>query len=272
MKMLICSIGSKNRESTLHFAAKVAKALSADTHLLGVVHKERRVANLKQFLDNVAQTLIEQGLLAQTRVEVGRDEDVIMAETEGTEYDLVAAGALGDKRSRRALLNTVGMRIVERAQSSVLLIKGNRPSLSRVLVCFSGTKHGHLSVWTGAALACGAGAEATLLHVVDALPAMYTGLEQMEETLAELLQSDTDMSRELKWAAQVLHAECSFAEVKLRRGIVADEILGEGQDGNHDVIVLGSSQSAGGIVRALMGDLCREVVTRAQRPVLVVRP
>jgi nucleotide-binding universal stress UspA family protein len=131
---------------------------------------------------------------------------------------------------------------------------------------------GHLSVWAGAAIACGAGAQATVLHVVDALPSMYTGLEQMEETLAELLQSDTGKSRELKWAAQVVKAECDISELKLRRGIVADEILREGRMGDYDLIVLGSSRSAGGLVRALMGDLAREIVTRAERPVLVIRP
>ncbi len=272
MKMLICSIGSKQCKITLHFATEVAKALSADTTLLGIAHKERDTENLMRTLGTAAQDLASQGLPIHIRVKVGDAEEIAMAEMGQTTYDLVAVGALGGRRSRRALLESVGMRIVERASSSVLLIKGNRPNLSRILVCFSGTEHGHLSVWTGAALACGAGAQATLLHVVDALPAMYTGLEQMEETLAELLRSDTDMARELKWAAQVLNAECNFAEVKLRRGIVADEILREGQIGDYDLIVLGSSTYPGGFVRVLMGDLNREVVSRAQRPVLVVRP
>jgi nucleotide-binding universal stress UspA family protein len=101
---------------------------------------------------------------------------------------------------------------------------------------------------------------------------MYTGLEQMEETLAELLQSDTEKSRQLKWAAQVVKAECDISELKLRRGIVADEVLREGMFGDYDLIVLGSSRSSGGIVRVLLGDLTREIVTRASRPVLVVRP
>jgi nucleotide-binding universal stress UspA family protein len=141
-----------------------------------------------------------------------------------------------------------------------------------VLICASGAEHGHLAVWAGASLACGAEARATVLHVLDAMPAMYTGLEQMEETLAEFLQSDTDKARELKWAAQVVRAECEISEVKLRRGIVADEILREGQVGDYDVIVLGSPRQSGGLVRILMGDVAREVITRAQRPVLVVRP
>lgn len=272
MKMLICTIGSKRRKRTVRFGIEVAKALSAETTLLGVVNKKRQVESLKRSLDKAARVLTAEQLPVHVQVEAGNAEGIIMAEMGQTTYDLVAVGALGEKRSRRAFLDSIGMQIVERTGGSVLLVKGDRPSLSRVLICASGTEHGHLAVWAGALVSCGAGAQTTVLHVVDALPAMYAGLEQMEETLAELLQSDTEMARELKWAAQVVKAECDISELKLRRGIVADEVLREGQSGDYDLIVLGSSRSAGGLVRVLMGDLTREVVTRAQRPVLVVRP
>jgi nucleotide-binding universal stress UspA family protein len=272
MKMLVCTIGSKQHKNTLNFATAVARALAADTTLLGVVDRKRETEQLEQVLAKVAQDLAEAHLPVQLQVEAGNAEDIVMAELEQAAYDLVAIGALGGRRSRRAFFDSVGMRIIERAQSSVLLIKGNRPGLSRLLICASGTERGHPSVWAGASLACGAGAQATVLHVVDALPAMYTGLEQMEETLAELLESESDMARELRWAAQVVRDECEISELKLRRGIVADEILQEGQKGDYDLIVLGSSRSASGLVRVLLGDLTREVVSRALRPVLVVRP
>ena len=272
MHMLICTIGSKRRKSTLRFAQEVAKSLSARVMLLGVVSRKREAEELQQFLAQAAENLRGLGLETRVRVEKGNPEDVVMGEMENDVYDLVALGALGKKRSHHRFLSSVAMRIVERAESSVLVIKRSRPSLSRVLICASGREQGHLSVWAGAAVACGAKAQATVLHVVDALPSMYTGLEQMEETLAELLESDTEKSRELKWAAQVVKAECDISELKLRRGIAAEEILREGRVGDYDLIVLGSSRSAGRIVRVLMGDLARAIVTRAERPVLVVRP
>lgn len=272
MHMLICTIGSKQRKSTLRFSQEVARALAAQVTLLGVVYEKGKPEELARFLEKAADDLQELEIESRVRVEQGNPEDVVMGELKATPYDLVTLGALGTKRSHHRFLSSVAMRIIEKAETSVLVVKGDRPSLSRVLICASGTELGHLPVWAGAALACGAQAQATVLHVVDALPSMYTGLEQMEETLAELLQSDTKKSRELKWAAQVVKAECDISELKLRRGIVADEILLEGKNGDYDLIVLGSSRAAGGIVRALMGDLTREIVTRAERPVLVVRP
>ena len=271
-KILVCSIGSHRRRATLCFTAEVAKALSAETMLLGVVSRKRQVEPLERALVEVAQDLAGQGLPAHVRVEEGNAEAIVTAQMESTAYDLVAVGALGGNRSRRGLFNSVGMRIVEQAHGAVLLVKGERTSVSRVLISASATELGRASVQAGAALACGAGGSATVLHVVDAMPAMYTGLEQMEETLVELLQSDSDTARELKWAAEQVKIGCVSSELKVRRGYAADEILREGQEGDHDVIVLGSSRYVGSIVRVLMGDLTREVVGRAQRPVLVVPP
>ncbi|HSJ56065.1 MAG TPA: universal stress protein [Anaerolineae bacterium] len=272
MHILVCTIGSKQRETTLHFSLAVMRALAGRITLLGVVSKERNAAELFTFLNEAAAELVTEGLEVHVQVETGDAESLVMAELEAGEYDLVALGALGGKRSRRMFLDSVAMRIVERARVSVLCVKGNRTELSKVLICASGTEMGHLSVWAGAALACGAGASTTVLHVVDALPTMYTGLEQMEETLAELLQSDTQTASELRWAAQVVKAECEVSEVKLRRGIVVDEILHEAQRGDYDLIVIGSSEVGGGLRLALMGNLAREVMVRADRPVLVVRP
>lgn len=270
--MLVCTIGSTQRKDTLRCAAATAKALTAEITLLGVVDKQRKIVEFGRELDQEVKALSEQGVAAQMRVEAGDAEAIVMGEIQSSAYDMVVVGALGQKRSRRKIVDSVAMRIIERARTSVLLVKGSRSGISRVLICASASEYGHLAIWAGAAIACGADAQATVLHVVDPLPTMYAGLEQMEETLAELLQSDTEMSRELKWAAQVVRAECEISELKLRRGLAADEILQEGREGDYDLIVLGSSVAAGGLVRALMGDLTREIMARAQRPVLVVRP
>lgn len=272
MKMLICSIGSKKRKSTLRFAAEIAKALAAEVTMLGMADKERKVDEISSTMNEVASELAEHDLPVRVRVEVGNAEEALLAEIEEQTYDLVALGALGGKRARRSMVDSVAERVLETAEGSVLVIKGDRETVSRVLICFSCTERGRLSVWTGAAIACATGADATLLHVLTSMPAMYAGLERMEQTLAEFLQSDTEASNELKWAAQVIKAECKSAELKLRRGMVADEILREGRRGDYDLIVLGSSRSPGGVVRVLMGDIAADTVSRALRPILVVRP
>ena len=41
---------------------------------------------------------------------------------------------------------------------------------------------------------------------------------------------------------------------------------------HYDLIVLGSSRSAGGLVRIIMGDITSQILQQAKQPVLVVRP
>ena len=272
MRILICTEGSIQCEATLRFGAELAKVFSADTTLLGIAAKGQTGEQLRHVLDRTAQDLADWGLPVQVRLTTDHAEKVVTAELGRCAYDLVAVDALGGQRARHALLNLVAMRIVECSAGSVLVVKGGRSQLSRILICSSGTKYSRPSVQISSAIARAAGVQVTLLHVTEAMPIMYTGLKRMEETLTELLQTDTEQARELKWAVQLLRAEGGAAEVKLRRGMVADEILHEGRDGDYDLIVLGSSRSTRGLVRVLMGDVTRDVVSRAQRPVLVVRP
>ena len=68
MRMLICTIGSKRRKSTLRFATEVAKALSGRVTLLGVVSDEKDKDTLHHTLDKAAKRLEELGITAATRV------------------------------------------------------------------------------------------------------------------------------------------------------------------------------------------------------------
>ena len=272
MRMLVCSVGSKRSRVTTRFAASVARAVAADVTLLGLAGKERKAEKLARVLGKLGEELASSGLVVDVQVRLGSAEEIAIEETESGDYDIVAIGALARRRSLKGLLDSVARRIIERARVSVLVVKGNREALKRVLICASGTEQGRVVVRAGADLACRAGAQSTVLHVVDTMPAMYAGLDQMEETLAELLQSDSEKSRELKWAARTVEIECEAPELKLRRGVVADEILREGLAGDYDIIVVGSSRAAGGLVRVLMGDLTGELVGRAKIPVLVVGP
>ena len=107
MHMLICTIGSKRRKSTLRFAQEVAKALSSQVMLLGVATKKGKAEELGHFLAQAAHGLEKLGLETRVRVEKGNPEDVVMDEMEAATYDLIALGALGKKRTRHRFLSSV---------------------------------------------------------------------------------------------------------------------------------------------------------------------
>ena len=61
------------------------------------------------------------------------------------------------------------------------------------------------------------------------------------------------------------------AEVRLRHGIVIDQVFEEVRAGDYDLIVTGTSQARGLLGHYIMGDLTRSILNRANVPVLVAR-
>ena len=59
--------------------------------------------------------------------------------------------------------------------------------------------------------------------------------------------------------------------MRLRHGIVIDQVFAEVHEGNYDLIVTGTSQARGLLRHYIMGDLTRSILNRANVPVLVAR-
>ncbi len=57
MRMLICTIGSKRRKCTLRFATEVARALTGQVTLLGVVSREKDRDTLRATLSKTVKRL-----------------------------------------------------------------------------------------------------------------------------------------------------------------------------------------------------------------------
>jgi nucleotide-binding universal stress UspA family protein len=279
MRALVCSIGTERSRATLGFGAQVAAALEASTTLMGIVQTPQQRERVRQAMAEVQQWLMDQALPVEVDIrwdEATRRGDeaepVFLRELDSGHYDLVALGALGKLRSWRAFLASVAVHVLEHAHCSVLLIQGDPGPVERVLIGTAGHPKSRAAVRMGALLSCATGAAATLLHVMDAVPSMYTGLDRMDEDLSDLLQTETDEARELRWAAQVLEEQCYPGEIKLRRGVVVEELLEEAREGSFDLVVIGSSKAGRGLMRYLLGDVTRQVVTHAEVPVLVVHP
>jgi nucleotide-binding universal stress UspA family protein len=100
---------------------------------------------------------------------------------------------------------------------------------------------------------------------------MYTGLDEMDETLAELLQTDTPLAQHLRHGAQILAQHQVEAELELRRGTPTSEILQEIVEGNYDLVIIGASGAAGRLQEWLLGNVSREIVETCKCPILVVR-
>jgi len=269
MKLLICVGGLPYSVPTVRFGGLVARLASAKVVILNVIGREEEMTESEAVLALIYDMLDD--LDPSTKTRLGDPATEILQESREGGYDLVVIGTRDVLSLAELFTGSIARKAVKRIRASVLVIRGGRTQLRRVLVCTNGRSEDQPTVEAAASLACRAGAEITLLHVAGSIPSMYRGLDAMDEQLTELLQSGTPLSQHLSRAKAAIDSLGLPAELLLRRGAVASEILREADLHGYDLIVMGASRGSRQGRGLLMVDVTRQVVDRARRPVFVVR-
>ncbi len=272
MRVLICTDGSRYAEEAMRFGGLIAKGAKAHLTLLGVIEGPNETEKVRKSLERARDLLAQDVAALETKTKRGHAAEEILSETEEREYDLVVVGSRGRRGITRFLLGSTAARIVQHASISVLIVKGKRLSLRRILICTAGAERGEEDVRSGGMIARSTGAEVTILHVMSQLPlAPEARLEDLEATKEELLKRETPEAVHLRKGLQILRELGVGGEVKIRRGLVVNEILAEAEEGDYDLLVIGA-HAAPGLYRFLLDDLTTQIVLGSQRPVLVVKP
>jgi len=271
MKILICSDGTPAAETAIDLSRLLAAPLKAGTTLLGIAERPEDEQPLRSALHTQAQLLRQRGLSPDIIVESGEPVLQIAQQTSKTTYDLVVIGARWTGavgyywRSKRTY------EVIKTIQPPVLVAIGERKELKRFVICTGGKEFIERAVQFTGKLAAAVGASVTLLHVMAEPPAMFADLVRMEENVDQLLQSKSELGTNLRRQKRELDRLGVSAEVHLRHGIVIDQVFEEVREGNYDLIVTGTSQARGLLRHYIMGDLTRDILNRANVPVLVAR-
>jgi len=271
MKILICSDGTSSAETAIQLGGLLAGPLKAETTLLGIAETSEAEQPLRDAFRQHATSLESRGISPEIVVHSGEPIHQILDQTSKSKYDLVIigarwTGAVGEYwRSRKTY------EVIKTVQPPVLVAIGERKELKRFVVCTGGKEFIEQAVHFTGRLAAAVGASVTLLHVMAEPPAMYADLVRMEENVDQLLQSKSELGTNLLRQKRELERLGVSAEVRLRHGIVIDQVFEEVRDGNYDLLVTGTSQARGLLRHYIMGDLTRSIVNRANVPVLVAR-
>jgi nucleotide-binding universal stress UspA family protein len=270
MKVLICIRNLPYAEPTIHFGGLVAQLDDRpDISLMTVGAKDEDPDAVQARLDESYRLLDIP--TAKTYISLGDPLAEILKLAGEEKPDIIVVGGRDLEGIVEALLGTVTVKVVEQARASVLAVRSDRPAVQRVLLPIGGRKMKRRVVRMAVNLARAAGAEVTLLYVTDPVPTMYTGLEAMEERLDELLQTDTPIARHLLWSAQYIAEQGVTGGLKIRQGVVTDEIVRETIDGQYDLVVIGARSMSGPLGAMLMKRVTPRVVEQAACSVLVVR-
>jgi nucleotide-binding universal stress UspA family protein len=271
MKILICSDGTQSTETAIHLGGSLAGPLKAETTLLGIAETSQDEQPLRDALYKQAQLLQERGVSPAIVVQSGEPVRQIVDQTSKTNYDLVVIGARWIGATGHYWRSAKTYEVIKAIQPPVLVAIGECKQLKRFLVCTGGKEFIDQALQLTGKLAAVVNASVTLLHVMAEPPAMYADLVRMEENVGQLLESKSELGTNLGRQKKELERRGVSADIRLRHGIVVDQVFEEVREGNYDLIVTGTSQARGLLRHYIMGDLTRSILNRSNVPVLVAR-
>lgn len=273
MKFLVCSDGSERGSKVLALAGRIAIASRAEVTVFGVTGTEAQEEIVYAGLRRALREYERNGINVELVTRRGEPVAEIIRKTRETRYDLVAIGTQRQADEQRAVMPPAkAYAIIEEVEPPVLVAAGDDRQLARILVCTGGGPCIATAVSVTAQLARSLPAAVTLLTVLPNLGGLHASLLMRREADADaLLRSNSALARDLDTEKRSLEALGIQVTVRLRYGLVADEILKELDEGDHDLVVVGACPDPKAWRPYFIGNVTREIVHRADRPILVVR-
>jgi nucleotide-binding universal stress UspA family protein len=271
MRILICSDGTDPGDKPVLLAGLVAAPTRAQITLLGIAETPGDEKPLRDALESEAEKLRKFGISPEIVLRAGEPVREILEQTKATGYDITIIGARRKNSTGPYWRSGRTYEVIKAIPTPVLLATGVCETLKSFIVCTGGKKYIDAAVELTGRLAAAVGASVTLLHVMAEPPAIYADLVQLEEDVERLLQSGSELGRNLLAQKQSLEKLGVLVEVRVRHGFVIDQIFADVSERGHDLIVTGSSPTLGPLGHYIMGDVTRGIVNRANVPVLVAR-
>ena len=185
-------------------------------------------------------------------------------------YDLAVFGPMRERWSRW-LRGTAPSSLSAQLPISSLLVRGASTQITNVLVCTGGDATVIEDARLTARLARRTNASATVLHVVSQLPVVFGAPASSDDPTEALIATGTPEINNMQAAVDVLHDSGINATLRVRVGLVVDEIVAMVQDGKYDLLVIGAHRSQGLVERLLFEDVSKDLLGQSPVPVLVVK-
>lgn len=270
MRILIATGGAAHSDIAVRLGNLIHQMTGGALTILTVIKHESEQAQAEAILIR-AQTLLAPGAQAQTRIRVGKPAEEIVHEAESGAYDLIVTGEKAQHGLARRLLAPTAERVIAHMPCPVLIARGQPRPLRRVLVCEGGRDTSLLNrLLNRLTVLLEHVDELTVLHVMSQMAAApgIPGWE-LRADAKELIQKHTPEGSLLEDDMARLEKLNVSVEAKVRHGLVVKEILAEAQSGDYDLVVIGAHQGKGW-ERYLLDDLAHEIISFADRPLLVI--
>lgn len=255
-------------------ASELAEALQAQMKLLVVASEKDSVEHGQRMMAEAMQQVarLDPGPVAIPLV--GYADEVLLQYLASDPVDILCIGAFHDRGAgSTSAIGPTAQRLVQYAPTSVLMCKGHRSHIRRILACLAVDDAEIVDV--AARLAQAMDASLSLLHVIPPSAASYLSATSMEESgattsisLSQVLSQGTRLSSLLtSWIEQLAVHGIGQEAMLLEQGSVPEAILKKAQDGPYDLVIVGSHSSPG----HFLSSVANSVVRYAEQSVLLLR-
>ena len=273
MKLLMATGASEHPEVALFFGIQIATSSGTPPTVVTVIRREEARAHGVVVLARAQEVLAGAGLDAHTILRVGSPAEEIVREANEGAHELVIVGERPTHGFFKRVMGSTAVHVVENAPCPVIIAKGKIGPIRRILLCDSGGLMPALLSRFTAQLAhmLEGDEEVIVLHVMSQITAgPGVNDEQLAADAEDLIRLRAPEGEILERDVEILAQPHIHATPKVRHGPIVEEILDEASTGDYDLVVIGAHREQGW-QRVLLADIAHQIITRLDRPVLVVR-
>jgi nucleotide-binding universal stress UspA family protein len=270
MRILLCSEGTERSENAIQFCLQIASATHSEVTIFGVTELEADEVPLLEAIRQTQHAYMAQGVNVEILSTYGEPISEIEKRAREGNYDLIVIGGEAKPSGQVSILSQKAYEIIETLLRPVLVVPVSRPEIRRILICTGGGTYIEAAVRLVIEFAPNLAASVTLFTAIPEAPVMISARSEPDVDVAALLATDSALGQNLRAEKEMIEAAGIPTEVRVRAGLVADEIAAEIEAGDYDLVVLGSKPSRDVFSAYLLGNMTRRLVNWVPRPVLVV--
>jgi len=275
-EILVATNGYSRTWPGIEYAAWLAGVMGVPVTLVGIIEKKQRpnideeIHPLEDIFSRAVSLFQENHLEYRLEIHEGLAEEVIPAKAKEKDF-LTIITPLGRPPLRRLVLGRSFHQLMADIKGPILYVPAACIPPTHIIVCLGGLGYGMAAENLGLEIASRIQTPVTLLHVVPPIDRDYPESRTVRDNWDHLVETDTLLGRTLRSALDEAQKKDLRANLKLRQGIVIEEILSELKQGDYDLVCMGSPYSGHGLRQFYAPNVTAEVAETIGCPVLSVR-
>ncbi len=276
LEIFIFTNGRPTTLPAIEYGAWLGASMRTPVRLIGLDEEpspaqiDEEVHPLEAVFAKAVEAFAQAGVEYHLEVQQGHAEDAIPARVKGQEA-LVVVGPLGRPPLKRLWSGRSFRHIMEQVAAPILYVPHVKLPLKKMLVCLGGLGYEVTAETLAMKIAAMARAEVVLFTVVPPIDLDYPSAREVRENWPRLAETDTPSGRSLRQGLEFARAAGLQVSVKVRNGIVVEEILAEAREGNYDLLCMGSPYGGNALRQLYTPNVTAEIAETDLLPVLTAR-